>query len=360
MAKTANQDLLLGKLRRAISASSDASYTGEFSMSMANGGNEVSMSSFSISAVNEGLGGYTYLWEQTTEGYYVDTANTGELWVSHIGSDDAHFTWSHNVVGASSSAHMNEIITMTAKAGYSASFAAGAISNARTGDGSENPWAAGTHNKIVGITSSYSDDKQSDGYNDHAPRYHAPVSKSVTIVDSYGGSPSCLLEGTPIEMADGTTKNVEDLQIGEWVLAMNMPGQIDEDESDWRRCKFEDSDDFTRHSASVQDINFDFAYNYWDINNGAEKITGEHELLYRPPADLYPTEQYWGWQVVPNMLVGGSLMDKNGNAVEIVSLDSILDQDDGFEVVQIDVEPLDVYFGRTFLVHNKGSNDDPF
>ena len=53
-------------------------------------------------------------------------------------------------------------------------------------------------------------------------------------------------------------------------------------------------------------------------------------------------------------------MDKNGNAVEIVSLDSILDQDEGFEVVQIDVEPLDVYFGQTFLVHNKGSDDDPF
>ncbi len=89
-------------------------------------------------------------------------------------------------------------------------------------------------------------------------------------------------------------------------------------------------------------------------------ITGEHEMLYRPPADLYPNEQVWGWLCVPNMLVGGSLMDKNGNAVEITSLKNVLDQDEGFEVVQIDVEPLDVYFGRTFLVHNKGSNDNPF
>ena len=39
---------------------------------------------------------------------------------------------------------------------------------------------------------------------------------------------------------------------------------------------------------------------------------------------------------------------------------SNLDKDDGFEVVQVDVEPLDVYFGRTFLVHNKGSNSNPF
>jgi len=52
-------------------------------------------------------------------------------------------------------------------------------------------------------------------------------------------------------------------------------------------------------------------------------------------------------------------MDKNGNEVLITQIENVKD-DEGFEVVQIDVEPLDVYFGKTFLVHNKGSNDDPF
>ena len=352
MAKTANQNLLLGKLQRAISASSDAAYTAEYSMSWANAGNEVSMSSFSISSCGSELGGFTYLWEQTTEGYFLDVANAGELWHSAIGTQDSYFTWGKSVA--------DSVLELTAQAGYSASFAAKAISNARTGDGSENPFPAGSNNATVVLSCSYNDDGQSDGYNDHATNYNTQVHKTITIVDSYGGSPSCLLEGTPIDMADGTTKNVEDLQIGEWVLAMNMPGQVDEDESDWRKCRFDDSDNFTQHSASVQDINFDFSYNYWNINDGQEMITGEHEMLYRPPADLYPKEQVWGWLCVPNMLVGGSLMDKNGNAVEITSLKNVLDQDEGFEVVQIDVEPLDVYFGKTFLVHNKGSNSNPF
>ena len=351
MATTANQDLSLGKLRRAVS-SSVTGYTTEFSMSNANGGNEVSMSDFSISSCGSNVAGYAYLWEQTTEGYYIDVQNAGNLWISHIGADDAHFTWAKGWA--------DSVIEITATAGYSASFAAKAISNARTGDGSENPFAAGSNNIVAVITGSYSDDRQSDGYTDHATNYNTNLFKSITIVDSYGGSPSCLLEGTPIDMADGTSKKVEDLQVGDWVLSMNMPGQIDEDESDWRQCRFEDSDDFTQHSASVQDINFDFSYNYWNINNGQELITAEHEMLYRPPADLYPTDQLWGWLYVPNMLVGGSLMDKNGNAVEITSLENVLDQDDGFEVVQIDVEPLDVYFGKTFLVHNKGSDSDPF
>ena len=66
------------------------------------------------------------------------------------------------------------------------------------------------------------------------------------------------------------------------------------------------------------------------------------------------------WQLVPGMKVGAHLMDKDGNEVEITSLQNVIDNDDGFEVVQIDVEPLDVYFGKSFLVHNKGSNDNPF
>ena len=48
------------------------------------------------------------------------------------------------------------------------------------------------------------------------------------------------------------------------------------------------------------------------------------------------------------------------SAGEVADQLASLLQDDGFEVVQVDVEPLDVYFGRTFLVHNKGSNSNPF
>ena len=47
------------------------------------------------------------------------------------------------------------------------------------------------------------------------------------------------------------------------------------------------------------------------------------------------------------------------NMLLTISLINVYDAD-GFEVVQIDVEPLDVYFGKTFLVHNKGSDSNPF
>ena len=347
MSTNANQNLSLGKLKRAVSSSID-DYTTESSMlAIAGGGSDVKFSDFSISSV-DGLTGFTYLWEQTSEDYLCSfSGRTSERFDIKIAKVPGNFTWGINASGA----------TITNN-GATGSVAAAAISNANTGTGDDSDFfPAGTNNLNRTLSVTFKEDGQSDGFNDHATNYNSARTKAIVIIDSYGGSnPSCLLEGTPIDMADGTTKKVEDIQVGDWILSMNMPGQLDEDEDDWRKCRFPDDDTeaFTQHSASVQDINYDFVTNYWNINNGEEKITGDHEMLYKPVGS-----NTWMWNLVPNMLIGGHLMDKNGDEVLITQLENVKDED-GFEVVQIDVEPLDVYFGNTFLVHNKGSNDDPF
>ena len=347
MSTNANQNLSLGKLKRAVSSSID-DYTSEASMlAIVGGGSDVKFSDFSISSV-DGLTGFTYLWEQTSEDYLCSfSGRTSERFDIKIAKVPGNFTWGINASGA----------TITNN-GATGSVAAAAISNANTGTGDDSDFfPAGTNNLNRTLSVTFKEDGQSDGFNDHATNYNSARTKAIVIIDSYGGSnPSCLLEGTPIDMADGTTKKVEDIQVGDWILSMNMPGQLDEDEDDWRKCRFPDDDTeaFTQHSASVQDINYDFVTNYWNINNGEEKITGDHEMLYKPVGS-----NTWMWNLVPNMLIGGHLMDKNGDEVLITQLENVKDED-GFEVVQIDVEPLDVYFGNTFLVHNKGSNDDPF
>ena len=346
MSTAANQDLSLGKLKRATDGT-DSYTTADTSLGTQNPTSataETKLSDFSIDSVDS-TSGYAYLWEQTSETYTLNFSGAGSLFLSRIASRAENFDWVSNQALVSISGD------------YTATATAGAISNANTGTGDDSDFfPAGTNNTSVTLRGRYNDDGQSDGFNDHATGYNSYKNKSITVVDSYGGSPSCLLVGTPIEMADGTTKDVEDLEIGDWVLAMNMPGQIDEDEEDWRSSRFADekTETFTQHSASVQDINFDFAYNYWKINGDKEMITGEHEMLYKPIG-----ETFWMWQLVPGMKVGGQLMGKDGSSIEITSLEQV-HSEDGFEVVQIDVEPLDFYFGNTFLVHNKGSNDDPF
>ena len=344
MSTAANQNLSLGKLKRAVDGT-DSYTTANTSLGSQNdGSSQTKMSDFSISEVSS-VSGFAYLWEQTSETYTLNFSSAGSLFLSKIASRTANITWSTN----------NGLVSVSGD--YTGTATAGAISNANTGTGDAcDFFPAGTNNTSVNINGKYNDDGQSDGFNDHAVNYNANLTKAVTVVDAYGGSPSCLLVGTKIDMADGTTKLVEDLDIGDWVLSMNMPGQIDEDEEDWRKCRFADekTETFTQHSASVQDINFDFVRNYWNINNGEECITGDHEMLYKPLG-----ENTWMWQLVPNMKVGAHLMDKNGEEVLITQLENVTDED-GFEVVQIDVEPLDVYFGKTFLVHNKGSDSNPF
>ena len=347
MATTAKQNLSLGKLRRAIDGNN--SYTAAMSMSKASGSaltssGSVKMSDFSISAVGS-LTGFVYLWESTAENYTLGFTNAGGLFLNRIGSRTENFSWTKT----------GNLNVAFSSADYQATVTAAAISNANTGTGADDDFfAAGSKNQSGSLQVKFTEDGQSDGFNDHATNYNTNRTKAIVVVDAYGGSPSCLLEGTDIQLIDGSYKKVEDLEVGDWLRTIDLPGAIDEDYDNWRQSRFEEGFEPTFHSASVQDINFDFSQTYWDINNGLEKITGEHEMLYKPVG-----ESFWMWQLVPGMKVGGQLMGKDGSSIEITSLEQV-HSEDGFEVVQIDVEPLDFYFGNTFLVHNKGSNDDPF
>ena len=50
------------------------------------------------------------------------------------------------------------------------------------------------------------------------------------------------------------------------------------------------------------------------------------------------------------------LMDIDGSKIEIESIEYI---DGEYEVINIDVEPLDIYFAGGVLVHNKGASSEP-
>jgi hypothetical protein len=345
MSTAAKQNLSLGKLRRAVDGNN--SYTAAMSMSQATGSFAtipVKMSDFSISAMGS-LTGFVYLWESTAEDYTIAFTNAGIGFTNVIATRSENFTWTKT----------GTLDVEFSSADATATVTAAAISNANTGTGADDDfYAAGTHNQSGSLQVKLAEDGQSDGFNDHATNYNTNITKAIVIVDAYGGSPSCLLEGTDIQLSDGSYKKVEDLEVGDWLHTLDLPGAIDEDYDNWRSSRFEQGFDKVVHSASVQDINFDYSQNYWNINDGLEKITGEHEMLYKPIG-----EDFWMWQLVPGMKVGGQLMGKDGSSIEITSLEQV-HSEDGFEVVQIDVEPLDFYFGNTFLVHNKGSNSDPF
>jgi hypothetical protein len=339
MATSTKQNLSLGKLRRAVDGND--SYTAAASMSQMSGSSATSpapvkMSDFSISAVNEGVSGFTYLFEQTSENYEMEFSNEGGLFNKRIANRTENLSWSFD----------GTLDVTFGGADYIAQVTAGTITNT---DGA----IAGTFNQSGSIKAKFAEDGQSDGFNDHATRYNTSVSKSIEIVDTYGGVPSCLLFGSPVSKSDGSVVNVEDLDIGDEILSVSLQGSTDESSGDWENDTFDKDGTFTQHSASVMRVLYEFANSYYDINNGQEKITGEHHMLYREAGI-----QNWVWKTAPNFQVGDYLMDKNGNEIAISSIVPNVNPD-GYEVVQLDVEPDDFYIGQTFLVHNKGSNSEP-
>ena len=339
MATSTKQNLSLGKLKRATDGNN--SYTAAMSMSQASGSSATSpapvkMSDFSISAVDEGLSGFTYLFEQTAENYEMEFSNEGGLFNKRIANRTENLSWSFD----------GTLDVSFGSADYIAQVTAGTITNT---DGA----IAGTFNQSGSVKAKFAEDGQSDGFNDHATRYNTSVSKSIEIVDTYGGVPSCLLFGSPVSKSDGSVVKVEDLNIGDEILTVSLQGSTDESSGDWENDTFDKNITFTPHSASVQRVLYEFSNSYYNINNGQELITGEHHMLYRQAGN-----QNWVWKTAPTFEVGDFLMDKGGNEVAISSIDINVDPD-GYEVVQLDVEPDDFYIGQTFLVHNKGSNDEP-
>ena len=339
MATNSKQNLSLGKLRRAIDGND--SYTAAMSMSQASGSSSTSpapvkMSDFSISAINEGVSGFTYLFEQTAEDYHVSFSDSGSLFNQRVASRTQNLSWSFD----------GTLDVTIGSADYIASVTAGTITNT---DGA----IAGTFNQSGSIMAKFAEDGQSNGFNDHATRYNTNVSKSIEIVDTYGGVPSCLLFGSQVSKSDGSVVNVEDLRIGDEILSVSLQGSTDESSGDWTNDTFDKDITFTPHSASVQRVLYEFATSYYNINNEQELITGEHHMLYRQAGN-----QNWVWKTAPTFEVGDFLMNKDGNEVAISSININVDPE-GYEVVQLDVEPDDFYIGQTFLVHNKGSNDEP-
>ena len=339
MATSTKQNLSLGKLRRAVDGNN--SYTAAMSMSQASGSSATSpapvkMSDFSISAVNEGVSGFTYLFEQTAENYEMEFSNEGGLFNKRIANRTENLSWSFD----------GNLDVTIGSADYIAQVTAGTITNTAGA-------IAGTFNQSGSIKAKFAEDGQSDGYNDHATRYNTSVSKSIEIVDTYGGVPSCLLFGSPVSKSDGSVVNVEDLDIGDEILTVSLPNATDESVGNWKNDTFNQTGSFTQHSSSVKRVMYEFSQHYYNINSGSELITGEHHMLYRQAGN-----NNWTWQTAPNFSVGDYLMNKQGNEVAISSLEQHINPD-GYEVVQLDVEPDDFYVGQTFLVHNKGSDDEP-
>ena len=212
----------------------------------------------------------------------------------------------------------------------------------------------------VEISGKYHDDGQSDGFNDHATRYNTAITKTVEIQDTYGGlAIACFLPGTLILMSDKTSKPIEDINVGDEVMSLDLPGLPDEDLGylEWKSFTMRPMDDEdleilvsrNKKTAFVENLFYDYMDGYYSINNGYLKVTREHDLF------TY-ADKKWRWNTARELKEGMKLLNFLG---EIVNIDSVEWIDGEVEVINFDVEPLDIYYAGGVLVHNKGASSEP-
>ena len=212
----------------------------------------------------------------------------------------------------------------------------------------------------VTITGKYHDDGQSDGFNDHATRYNTAISKVVEIQDTYGGlAIACFLPGTLILMSDDSSKPIEEINVGDEVMSLDLPGLPDEDLGylEWKSFTMRpmDNEDLqtlvkrNRKVATVEHLFYDYMSGYYSINNGYLKVTAEHDLF-----TYYDGK--WRWETPKELSTGMKLLNYDG---KIINIDSIEYVNGEVEVINFDVEPLDIYFAGGMLVHNKGASSEP-
>ena len=178
-----------------------------------------------------------------------------------------------------------------------------------------------------------------------------------------GGGSGCHLAGTMIEMADGTFKAIENIEVGDSVRSASYSG-LSQEENAWTTWSIPIEQFGTNTATStVLSINEKQFNAYRNINNGLLKLTYEHPLLSQKDGVVE-------YRQVQHLASGYSLWYKNTNGVmewlEITSIEfEQLENEAIFSTWTIDVENEDGYFANGVAAHNvveelTEKGDDPF
>ena len=155
--------------------------------------------------------------------------------------------------------------------------------------------------------------------------------------------------GSSIRMYDNSTKQVQDIEVGDVVKSYKPAGMPDE-------FFFEDWYDYSSTNLSgsvasgsvvVRTFNEDF-YGYYLIN-GSIKIPVMKQAMMKGGRFFTKQGDTWTWETPENIDVGDYFLDKDANEVEVTSKTEVAQEETFYS---LDVEDIDTYFTSDILVHN--------
>lgn len=174
-----------------------------------------------------------------------------------------------------------------------------------------------------------------------------PDSMSEFFGTTYANVPqsSCLLEGTLIAMADGSTKRIEQLIVGDALKGVSIEG-LPLDESLHFAWTSKDANITLTETVVVNATKIE-AFSLYSINGGLLKATAEHIHLVK-------RELTYMFVQSSELLEGDILLDAQLNEVVINSITSErLPDNKSVNVYLIDVETIDLFIANNIITHNK-------
>ena len=172
---------------------------------------------------------------------------------------------------------------------------------------------------------------------------------------SGGGGGGCFVPGSKVLMADGTTKKIENVQVGDSVMSMNIPDLPSSDDWDtYKDFTTSNLDSATLTTSSVHSnttIESKESYEEIGLSNGTTlKVTEHHPFfIYRDGNYKWakPISEFDGDLFLRDK---DKLVTKDKELITINTIQSVVSSSD---VYDLNVEDSDVYFVDGVLVHNK-------
>ena len=171
-----------------------------------------------------------------------------------------------------------------------------------------------------------------------------PVPSSTPSYSGGGGGCGCHVAGELLTLANGETKLVEDVVVGDNLLSVNFDGfSLDGEWKSWKRREETLGSVYTNTTVTnVTVLEFD---KYYDFNNGLLKITEEHPVLVKDTVgDIY-------FKQVRDIVNSDWLLNEDNEWVDITSIELIA-VPERFTTYSFNVEEADVYFANGIIVHN--------
>ena len=155
-------------------------------------------------------------------------------------------------------------------------------------------------------------------------------------------STTCVLSGTLITLADGSTTPIDNLNEGYRVLSpsiLTLPFNNDFDIFNWAVNELI----LTKGTAVITKNKRYQVSEVYSINNGMLVTTSTHNHLFKQ-------NDTWNIKTTSHLMVGDYLSDKNGKEILIESIEIFTGE---FTVFDLDVEENDLYIANGILTHNK-------